>query len=87
MKYNKLVRDKIPQIIMADNKKPITHIAGDEEYWRKLKEKLYEEVDEFTKNDKPEEIADIMEVIEAIINYLNLKLIKKTICLSLLNRE
>lgn len=65
-KYNKLVRDKIPDIIQQDRKMPITHIASDEEYWQKLKEKLREEVLEFQKSDNPEELVDILEVIHAI---------------------
>ena len=82
MKYNKLVRDRIPEIIKEKGKIPITHIAGEEEYWKKLKEKLLEEINEFLEENNKEELADILEVIEEIcefkkINKEDLKNLKK----------
>ncbi len=68
MKYDKLIRDKIPEIISANGERAITHVADNEEYERKLKQKLLEEVEEFMENSSPEELADILEVIDAIFD-------------------
>lgn len=73
MKYNKLVRDKIPEILKNKGIKPKIHIADDPEYFEALKNKLKEEVDEFFRESNEEEIVDILEVVDAIIDYKNFK--------------
>ncbi len=69
MKYDKLVRDRIPEIIREDGKTAIVRVASQEEYLAKIKEKLLEETNEFLKSDDPEELADILEVIYAICEH------------------
>ncbi len=64
--YNKLVRDKIPNIIEASGKKAVTRIADDTEYQTLLRQKLVEEVDEFLESGSPDELADIIEVVRAL---------------------
>jgi len=65
--YNKLVRDNIPAIIESTGKKFTCHVASDEEYREKLKEKLLEEVNEFQEEPCLEEMADIFEVFSTLL--------------------
>ena len=64
--YNKLVRDKIPEIIRASGQKPITRILDKAEYLQELIKKLKEELAEFEAEPSTEELADIQEVVIAI---------------------
>ena len=66
MIYNKLVRDKIPQIIETNGGKAYTRILSDEEYRQHLEAKLDEEVGEYHRDQNLEELADILEVIFAL---------------------
>lgn len=72
--YNKLIRDNIPEIIAQDGKIAITEVLNDEEYFVMLKKKLQEEVDEFMQSGTVEELADIGEVMHAIMDLKNIAL-------------
>ena len=65
--YNKLVRDKIPQIIEKNGQICVTQILPEDEYIRKLDEKLTEELSEYQQSKTLEELADLLEVMEATV--------------------
>lgn len=67
--YNKLVRDNIPEIIKKQGETPYTSILDDERYNAELRKKLNEEVREYLLSEEIEELADIIEVIEALANH------------------
>lgn len=71
-KTKKLVRDKIPEKIIAGGKKPITRVLDDKEYLHELVEKLREEVEEFAETPNAEELADIKEVTIALREALGI---------------
>lgn len=64
-KYNKLVRDRIPEIIASTGKQCVTRILSREEYLEKLDEKLEEELAEYRQSGDMEELADLYEVLHA----------------------
>lgn len=72
IRYDKLVRDKIPQIIEESGKEYTIHIADDDEYKDKLFAKVLEELDEFKENPSIEEMADILEVLDGLIDFYEL---------------
>ena len=68
--YNKLIRNKIPQIIKAKGKTPTTRILPQDEYIKELCKKTQEELTEYieakTKPHKLEELSDLLELINAL---------------------
>ena len=72
--YNKLVRDKIPEEINnMEGRKARFRIMEDNEYAKELNRKLLEECHEFIEENDVEELADVMEVIEAIMQFKNME--------------
>lgn len=65
--YNKLVRDRIPEVIESTGKFFSSHIANESEYKEELLKKVYEELEEFKENPCAEEMADILEVLEGLM--------------------
>lgn len=63
--YNKLVRDRIPEIIQSSGKSCTTEILSAEDYLRMVDAKLDEELAEYHKDQNIEELADLLEVIRA----------------------
>ena len=71
--YNKLVRDKIPEMLDAKGVLYEKRIAEDAEYKAELIKKLGEEAAEFHEAGDIEELADVIEVLEAIKKRPELK--------------
>ena len=70
--YNKLVRDKIPEIVLKnDGKTCKTKTLNDEEYLTSLNTKLQEELKEYLESGDVEELADLEEVLRAILDVKN----------------
>jgi predicted house-cleaning noncanonical NTP pyrophosphatase (MazG superfamily) len=72
MRYDKLVRDRIPEIIRESGAVPTTHTASRKEYQARLRAKLEEEVAEYLQEPSGEELADILEVVYALAELHNL---------------
>lgn len=72
--YNKLVRDKIPEIIKEKGDFFETRELSEPEYLKELNKKLQEEVVEYLEDNNVEELADIVEVVHGILNAKNISL-------------
>jgi len=68
---NKLVRDKIPEIIRSEGRVPSTRVLDQSEYILELEKKLQEEVSEYLTDKNADELADITEVVLALGKTLN----------------
>lgn len=64
--HEKLVRDRIPEIIEASGKTCVTRILSDTEYLAALDAKLQEELNEYLADGSMEELADLLEVMMAV---------------------
>ncbi|SDN61715.1 nucleoside triphosphate pyrophosphohydrolase [Bacillus sp. OK048] len=68
--YNKLVRDRIPEVIESTGKQFSTRILENVEYIQELKNKSFEELEEYINaendNEAIEELADLLEIIHAL---------------------
>ncbi|GAB6155788.1 hypothetical protein JCM17380_45390 [Desulfosporosinus burensis] len=67
--YNKLIRDKIPQIIEQSGKQAIIEKVSGKEYQDLLNAKLGEELQEYLDSQSVEELADLVEVVYAILEH------------------
>ncbi len=67
--YNKLIRDKIPEIIERSGKKAVTERLDADKYKKYPDMKLGEELQEYLQSDNVEELADLVEVIYAILEF------------------
>ena len=65
--YHKLVRDRIPEIIENDGKKCVCETLSDEDYISLLDQKLNEELAEYQESKSLEELADLLEVVQAVV--------------------
>jgi 8-oxo-dGTP diphosphatase len=71
--YNKLVRDNIIKIIKDSGKDCTYDVLSNNEYAKELNKKLLEEVNEFIETGDIEELADIIEVINYILENKGIK--------------
>ena len=70
IEYNKLVRDRIPDIIRQDGRQCGVEVLGEGEFIQALRQKLVEEAQEASECELDElvkELADLHEVIDSFM--------------------
>jgi len=67
MKYNKLVRDRVPELIEESGRKQVSRTLNEDEYEQALMDKIVEEIEEYRVSNNEEEIADIYEVLDCLV--------------------
>ena len=67
-RYNKLVRDRIPEIIKSDGKTCIIETLSDTQYLEMLDAELNEELSEYQESKSLKELADMLEVMRTVVN-------------------
>jgi predicted house-cleaning noncanonical NTP pyrophosphatase (MazG superfamily) len=69
IRYDKLIRDKIPEIIEAKGNKAVVDVLDNESYQKYLNIKLSEELKEYLEDESVEELADLVEVVYALLDF------------------
>ena len=72
VQYDKLVRDRIPAIILAAGQRPVTDVLPETDIAAALGRKLEEEVGEYLESRSVEEMADILEVLHGIAFHMGI---------------
>ncbi len=67
MKYSKLVRDRVPELIEERGRKQVSRTLNEDEYEQALMDKIVEEIEEYRVSKNEEEIADIYEVLDCLV--------------------
>lgn len=65
--YNKLVRDKMPQLIKESGRESTSRILNEKEYFDALLDKVIEEIEEYRVSREEEELADVYEVLDCLV--------------------
>ena len=70
--YDKLVRDRIPEIIVRSGKRAVTDMIPEKDMGLALDRKLQEEVGEYLESRNMEEMADVLEVLHGIAFHMGI---------------